>query len=123
MDYEKKYKDALEKIRAIYDKAIFSARIEDAKLAEKLEEIFPELKESKDEEFRKYILRCCEETISADDGGLVLSMGTTIKLKNWLEKKEWIDKACEWLAPIFEDFAGYYCGQDLLNRFCKAMEE
>ena len=87
MDYKEKYKMTLEKIRAIYDKIIFSARIEDAKFAEKLEEIFSELKESGDEKFRKYILRCCEETISADDGGLVLSMDTTIKLKNWLEKQ------------------------------------
>ena len=34
-----------------------------------------------------------------------------------------IEKPCEWLGPIFEDFAGYYCGQDLLNSFRKAMEE
>lgn len=51
------------------------------------EEIFSVLEESEDEKFMKYILKCCEETISADDRGLELSMATTIKLKNWLEKQ------------------------------------
>ena len=55
MDYKEKYEMVLEKIRAIYNKIIFSARIEDAKLTEKLEEIFPELK-SEDERTRKNII-------------------------------------------------------------------
>jgi len=52
-----------------------------------VQDFFPELAESEDEKFRKYILKCCEETISADDRGLELSMDTTFKLKNWLERQ------------------------------------
>lgn len=51
-------------------------------------EIFPELKEDEDEKIRKYILKCCEETIEANDRGLELSMDTTKKLKNWLERQD-----------------------------------
>lgn len=84
MDYEKKYKEALEKARKLYDDAKVLEYTQDM---EDYETIFPELKESEDEVFRKYILKCCEETIYADDRGLELSMDTTKKLKNWLEKQ------------------------------------
>ena len=53
-----------------------------------IDDIFPELAVSEDEKFRKYILKCCEETIQANDRGLELSMDTTKKLKNWLEKQK-----------------------------------
>ena len=32
-----------------------------------------------------------------------------------------IEKACEWLAPVFKDLAGYYSGAELLDDFKKAM--
>lgn len=81
MDYEKKYKDALENARQEYNTT------ENVERKQWLEELFPELKDSEDEKFRKYILKCCEETIQANDRGLELSMDTTKKLKNWLEKQ------------------------------------
>ena len=50
--------------------------------------IAPELAESEDERFRRYILNCCEVTIEEDDRGLELSKSTTKKLKrkslHWL---------------------------------------
>lgn len=39
------------------------------------------------------------------------------------EKKKWLDKACEWIEPVFKNLAGYNCGGDLINDFKKAMEE
>ena len=38
-------------------------------------------------------------------------------------EKRLIDKACEWLEPVFKNFAGYYCGSDMVDDFRKAMEE
>lgn len=39
------------------------------------------------------------------------------------EKQQWIEKACEWLKPVFKDLAGYNCGGDLIEDFKKSMEE
>ena len=33
-----------------------------------------------------------------------------------------IDKACEWLEPVFKNYAGYYCGTDLVEDFRKYMK-
>lgn len=78
------YEMALEKIRAIiYDKIIFSARIEDAKLAEKLEEIFPELKESEDEKMsRELIAYFKNNSVYIKWSGLDVK-----KVIEWLEKQ------------------------------------
>lgn len=37
--------------------------------------------------------------------------------------EKFVDKACEWLDPVFKDLAGYDCGGDLIKDFKKAMEE
>lgn len=81
-DYKEKYEMALEraKIELSADTTQGTKNV--------LMTVFPELKESEDERFRKYILKCCEETIQADDRGLELSMDTTKKLKSWLEKQK-----------------------------------
>jgi hypothetical protein len=34
-----------------------------------------------------------------------------------------IEKAAEWLEPIFKDLSGYSCGGDLVEDFKKAMKE
>lgn len=41
---------------------------------------------------------------------------------NWADKTM-IEKACNWLAPVFKDLAGYYSGAELLDDFKKAMEQ
>lgn len=84
-DYKEKYEMALEGIQEILSSGQDSIKMPQLQL--RLQGIFPELKESEDEKFRKYILKCCEETIQANDRGLELSMDTTKKLKNWLEKQ------------------------------------
>ncbi len=128
MDYEKAYKEALERARAMIkvsanqDEAIGFANT-----------IFPELAEDEDEKFRKYILKCCEETISADDRGLELSMDTTIKLKNWLEKqgernpawseedKNMIDNIIDYMnpMPIFFESTKGKSGKEYTQEFVK----
>jgi len=77
----KAYDELLVKAKKIYNEE------NDVLIMHTIEDLFPKFKENEDENFRKYILKCCEETISADDRGLELSMGTTIKLKSWLEKQ------------------------------------
>ncbi len=78
----KAYDEALEKAKdCLKDGTITSTAID------YISTIFPELKESEDEVFRKYILKCCEETIQMNNRGLELSMATTKQLKNWLEKQ------------------------------------
>lgn len=84
-NYEKKYKVALNRIKVLI--ANVESGSKDCISIDDIQEVYPELKESEDEQFRKHILKCCEETIIADDGGLELSMVTTKRLKAWLEKQ------------------------------------
>lgn len=74
---------------------------------EVLETLIPELAESEDEKFRRYILDCCEESIEADDRGLELSMSTTKKLKAWLEKQK-EQKPGEQVDPADASWDAYY---------------
>ena len=82
-NYEKRYKELIN--------ALQEARNDESKkgytFCSVIDSIVPQLAESEDEQFRKYILKCCEETIIADDKGLELSMATTKRLKAWLEKQ------------------------------------
>ena len=84
-NYEKKYKLALNRIKVLI--ANVESGSKDCISIDDIQEVYPELKESEDEQFRKHILKCCEETIIADDSGLELSMVTTKRLKAWLEKQ------------------------------------
>ena len=43
--------------------------------------------------------------------------------KGLWDSEKFIDKACEWLEPVFKNLAGYNCGGDLINDFRRAMEE
>lgn len=38
------------------------------------------------------------------------------------QKSKLIEKACEWLEPIFKDLAGYNCGGVLIEDFKQAMK-
>ena len=55
---------------------------------EVLSVVIPELAESEDEKFQKYILKVCKECVEANDKGLELSMSTTKKLLSYLEKQK-----------------------------------
>lgn len=43
-----------------------------------------------------------------------------LEMAEWKEQ-QMIDKAAEWLEPIFKNLAGYNCGGDLINDFRRAM--
>lgn len=81
MNYEKKYKEALEKARQ------FSERPLQEDSSSIVEYIFPELKESEDEKIRKALIRFHKSTINIDGVN-------GEKIVAWLEKqggtsKEW----------------------------------
>ena len=46
---------------------------------------------------------------------------TAMEMAAWKEQ-QMIEKACEWLEPVFKDIAGYYYGGELIEEFKKAME-
>ena len=80
MDYEKKYKEALEKAKS-FNKRWQCVGATNSELALKeLKEIFPELKESEDEKIRKALVRFHKSTIDIDGikGADILA---------WLEKQ------------------------------------
>ena len=86
MDYEKAYKEALERARVCREKGFSDG--------ESLEDIFPELKESEDERIRKELLEEIEFIIPHDDEtdseGLILpSYHARIdRYKSYLEKQK-----------------------------------
>ena len=81
MDYEKKYKKALEKARG----ALNDGTISNNTIAY-IQDIFPELKESEDERIRKELLNAFQEA----DGSLymVLTPHRRESFISWLEKQE-----------------------------------
>ncbi len=99
----KAYDEAIERVRkqrADYQKGLDEAD-KNSQLAEVLragicaiDMAFPELVESEDEKFRKYILQVCKECVEANDKGLELSMDTTKKLLAYLEKQKEQKQKC-----------------------------
>ena len=127
MDYEKKYKEALERAKSLID---FCS---DAEL-KTLECVFPELKESEDGRIIKHIISVLEDcwqtckNIDYDSSRIQEDIA-------WLEKQEpkqkWVDRACKWIFDNFRissfdsqkivtDFTNMY---DLRDSFIKATEE
>lgn len=75
------------------------------KIKEAFEFFAPELRESEDERFRKYLLEGCKASVAAELG-LELSLDITRKLLSWLEKqKDSVSNAkyIEDVAHAFED--------------------
>ena len=80
MDYEKKYKEAIEKVRSLHDNADEVSKLIDLK--EELEAIFPELKESEDEKIRKELIQSFSDKDEEDYEGL----HPRAQIVAWLEK-------------------------------------
>lgn len=77
MNYEQKYKAALEFFKHIYPNI-------GGELKEQIENLFPELKESEDEKIRKWL----EETIeSMSDNNIIFNDVRRIDVLHWLEKQ------------------------------------
>ena len=79
MDYEKKYKEALERAKAIYYQGSYKPDTA-ATISETLQNVFPELKESEDERIRKGLLYVIEHhpTLPTEEAEEYIA---------WLEKK------------------------------------
>jgi len=91
MDYEKKYKNALEWARQVMNG-------ETGFIREEVEEVFPELKESEDEKIRQKLIKLVK--MSSEVGGFALHKWEADKMLAWLEKqvpknKTALDKAVE----------------------------
>ena len=79
---------------------------------------------------RDYTKRCSNELVSVESkaGKEVIPYHEWLTPENALaaveiERQEVIEKACNWLEPIFKNYAGYYCGMDMLEDFKQAMEK
>jgi hypothetical protein len=83
MDYEKKYKDALERARNLHKDAI---DMEESLLAKQCEIIFPELRESEDEKIRKGIIKYLY-FIKDKDGSYMPNNIPFDDMIAWLEKQ------------------------------------
>jgi len=87
MDYERKYKEALERAKKYRDEENFT----------EMEDVFPELKESEDERIRKTLLRYYSSKQAAYPYVLDAAYGTlaTKDIVAWLEKQK-EQKPVEW---------------------------
>lgn len=103
---------------------------------EVLSVVIPELHESEDEKFQKYILKVCKECVEANDKGLELSMSTTKKLLSYLEKqkeqKQWSEEDERMLSRCiksvecskqFADSESYKAAKDVEMNWLKSLPE
>ena len=81
MDYEKKYKDVLEKIRKEYNRIKYLSSTDARDMYIALGEIFPELKESEDERIRKNIISWLKN-----------AEGQTIPINEYNSAIAWLEK-------------------------------
>lgn len=98
MNYEQKYKEALERARNML--SYKEVRQED------MEYIFPELKESEDVKIRKALIAILKSDFETDTTIYDISIGEII---DWLEKQDnqreqLINKACDVLVNCIEDY-------------------
>ena len=130
MDYEQKYKDALDHARAFYD--LYITQGHDGK-AEILEGIFPELKESEDERIRKKLIGFVmnwskiRPNSPFDDYAVYTSdSGKCDKILAWLDKQRHMldpDKVIEWLeCKAFQGWGEPIDVRPIIRKFKKDFE-
>lgn len=59
--------------------------------------------------------------IGGDNAAHYAAKDAALDAMEWKEQ-QLIDKACEWLEPVFKDLAGYNCGRDLIEDFKQVMK-
>lgn len=89
MDYEKKYKEALERVRRLHDRMLVLSSTDALVASSELEFIFPELAESEDEgeRIRKSLVQTLQ-LAKRNDGKLGISNTLADKYLAWLEKQK-----------------------------------
>ena len=95
MDYEKKYKEAFERARNVWRFSSNNAEIM------RMEELFPELRESEGERIRKELIGFLRNIPNSNY--------TCEEMANWVEKQgnqreQLINKACDVLVNCIEDY-------------------
>ena len=95
MDYEKKYKESMDKMSKFLAKHDGFTISKDGEMYKELSEIFPELKESEDERIRKWLVAL----IKSNEYGSISKVGEMpcpkLKVLSWLEKQG-EQKPAEW---------------------------
>ena len=85
MDYEKAYKDALERCKKEFNFSNLAYSHEEIK--QRLERVFPELKESEDERIRKWCISHFRECFRATKDNVEYQEYRNNKVIPWLEKQ------------------------------------
>lgn len=101
MDYEKKYKEALERAKVIYQGSYKPDTA--ATIAETLQNVFPELCESEDERISKEIIKYLEQTVPHNHRDEVLK---SKEWTAWLEKQG-EQKPAEWKQENVEELSEF----------------
>ena len=117
MDYEKKYNEALERCRNLYNEAKANGYTSDM---DDYEAIFPELKESEDERIRKALLRCCDDWEKGQFG--CMAKEDIPAIRAYLEKQKEqkpidIDFVSDWLRKHIKTYVN-----SEYNEFHKTVE-
>lgn len=87
MNYEEKYKEALERVRRLHDRMLVLSSTDALVASAELEFIFPELRESEDERIRKSLVQTLQ-LAKRNDGKLVISNTLADKYLAYLEKQK-----------------------------------
>ena len=120
MDYEKKYKNSLEKMKGFYT---YCKRCENKDTVAFLEDAFPELKESEDERIRKTLIEYFNEQCDMSDWNGVYGYQVVAWLEkqgnnqNWKPSKEQISALEHFVRSIEESgyASPYDTNTNLLN--------
>ena len=86
MDYEKQYKEALEKAEKLKSE-YYSNKGSNCYFIDDLENIFPELKVDEDETIRKCLINCIEEWENGREY-FISHKNVLAKIKDWLENQK-----------------------------------
>jgi len=96
MDYEKKYKEALERARAYFENENYT----------EMADVFPEIKESEDERIRRTLVEFFGPEVQLD-----FVRGVPIqKIRDWLEKQK-EDEEKKAYDKGFKAAEEFYCGR------------
>lgn len=106
MDYEKKYKEALERVRRLHDRMLVLSSTDALVAGAELEFIFPELKENEDERIRNGLIAHIQGHLNTqDDFTRRQETGpfSSEEVKFFMDALAWLEKQKE-QKPILEVF-------------------
>ena len=112
MNYEEKYKEALERAKALIETNTSDALFH----LKDIESIFPELKESEDERIRKWCISHFKAAVLVTKNNAEYKEYLNNKVIPWLEKqKEFVSADCDELTAPLEKYS-----KDAIKEMCHA---